>query len=156
MMDFSRAVEFVLDEEGGYSNDLQDPGGETKYGISKRAYPNLDIAKLTRDQAIAIYQRDYWDHLPTLPGRLQFLVFDFAVNAGIKRAVQTLQSAIGVHPDGFFGPVSRSALRKIPEITACILYTAERANAYGHFAGFPRYGRGWLRRTVRAFHEATK
>lgn len=156
MMDFSRAVEFVLDEEGGYSNDPQDPGGETKFGISKRAYPNLDIANLTRDQAIAIYQRDYWDRLPTLPGRLQFLVFDFAVNAGIRRAVQTLQSAIGVSPDGYFGPVSRSALRKIPEITACVLFTAERANAYGHFAGFPRFGRGWMRRTVRAFHEATK
>src|SRR5690606_9370590 len=118
---------------------------------SQRAYPEINIKALSRDKAIAIYQRDYWDRLPTLPGRLQFLVFDFAVNAGISRAIKTLQSAIGANPDGEFGPISRSALRKIPEITACTLYTAERCYAYGRFAGFPRYGRGWLRRTVRAF-----
>lgn len=155
-MDFSRAVEFVLEEEGGFVDDPQDPGGATNWGISQRAYPEINIKALSRDKAIAIYQRDYWDHLPTLPGRLQFLVFDFAVNAGISRAIKTLQSAIGVNPDGEFGPISRSALRKIPEITACTLYTAERCYAYGHFAGFPRFGRGWMRRTVRAFHEATK
>ena len=44
-------------------HDSRDPGGETKFGISKRAHPDLDIANLTRDQAGAVYRRDYWDRL---------------------------------------------------------------------------------------------
>src|SRR5690606_28008981 len=54
---FRRAVEVVLKHEGGYVNNPSDPGGETKYGISKRSYPELDIANLTQEDAIAIYYR---------------------------------------------------------------------------------------------------
>ncbi|WP_425526518.1 glycosyl hydrolase 108 family protein [Xanthomonas oryzae] len=50
----------MLSHEGGYVNDPRDPGGETQWGISKRAYPELNIRALTRDQAIEIYRRDYW------------------------------------------------------------------------------------------------
>ena len=35
---FDAAVSYVLKWEGGYSNDPDDPGGETNFGISKRAY----------------------------------------------------------------------------------------------------------------------
>lgn len=58
---FEKAVAFVLRHEGGYTNDNRDPGGETKFGISKRAYPSLDIKNLTEEQAKVIYRRDYWD-----------------------------------------------------------------------------------------------
>src|SRR5690606_2973445 len=58
---FLHAVEVVLEHEGGYVHDPHDPGGETKFGISKRQYPDLDIANLTREQAIEIYRRDWWD-----------------------------------------------------------------------------------------------
>ena len=60
MSNFDRAFRFLIGEEGGYVNDPADPGGETKFGISKRAYPQLDIKSLTLDQAKAIYRRDYW------------------------------------------------------------------------------------------------
>ena len=60
MSAFDYALDFVLREEGGYTNNPNDPGGETNYGICKRNYPNLDIKGLTRAQAIAIYRRDYW------------------------------------------------------------------------------------------------
>ena len=40
---FEEIIEVVLEHEGGYVNDPKDPGGETKYGVSKRAYPNEDI-----------------------------------------------------------------------------------------------------------------
>ena len=63
MSNFDRAFRFLIGEEGGYSADPHDPGGETKFGISKRAYPQLDIKSLTLDQAKAIYRRDYWDRL---------------------------------------------------------------------------------------------
>lgn len=85
---FERAIDFVFKWEGGYSNDPRDPGGETNFGISKRAYPNEDIKNMTRTHAAELYKRDYWnvcdcDHLP--PG-LSLLVFDTAVNCGTKRA----------------------------------------------------------------------
>ena len=62
MSDFHTAMKFILspDVEGEYSNDPNDPGGETKWGISKRAYPDLDIRNLTKADALAIYFRDYW------------------------------------------------------------------------------------------------
>jgi lysozyme family protein len=58
---FDTAVALVLAHEGGYTAGLpDDPGGETNFGISKRAYPALDIAALTRADAMDIYERDYW------------------------------------------------------------------------------------------------
>ena len=88
MGDFQQSVAFVLQQEGGYVNNPADPGGETKYGISKRAYPQLDIASLTREQATQIYYTDYW--LPSgadsLPQPLALVVFDTAVNLGVSRA----------------------------------------------------------------------
>ena len=57
---FLKAFEYLMYNEGGYVNDKQDAGGETRYGISKRSYPQLDIKSLTRDQARQIYFVDFW------------------------------------------------------------------------------------------------
>ena len=57
---FEKAFKYVIYNEGGYVNDPSDLGGETKYGISKRSYPNLDIKHLTLEQARKIYFCDYW------------------------------------------------------------------------------------------------
>ncbi len=59
--EFQKSVEDLLTNwEGGYVNDPDDPGGETMFGISRRSYPHLDIFNLTRDDAIGIYYRDFW------------------------------------------------------------------------------------------------
>src|SRR6266700_2325053 len=58
--EFIIAVKVVLVDEGGYSNDPDDPGGETNYGIDKRSHPDVDIKNLTEAQAIDIYYTDYW------------------------------------------------------------------------------------------------
>src|SRR5208283_461080 len=60
--DFQKAVDDLIDNWEGtiYVKTVGDAGGATKFGISSKAYPNLDIKKLTRDDAIAIYYRDYW------------------------------------------------------------------------------------------------
>ena len=86
MSNFNRAVEHLLVEEGGYVNHPEDPGGETKFGISKRAYPSLNIKDLTVNEAKEIYKRDYWDHFPMddLPDGVAFSLFDFAVNAALS------------------------------------------------------------------------
>jgi len=84
---FRKSLEFTLKWEGVYSNDLTDPGGETKWGISKRAYPNEDILNLTPERAAELYYRDYWlaAGCDRLPLKDAIVTFDTAVNLGVKR-----------------------------------------------------------------------
>lgn len=91
---FNKAIKFVLKWEGGYSNDPNDPGGETKYGISKRSYPELDISKLTLKQAKEIYYQNYWlkSGCDELPYPFDIVVFDTAVNMGRRRAMEFLDA----------------------------------------------------------------
>ena len=88
MDNFDRSIEFVLKWEGGYTNDTRDSGGETKYGISKRAYPMLDIKNLALEDAKLIYLKDYWEKAgcDTLEWPMCLVVFDTAVNMGVSRA----------------------------------------------------------------------
>jgi len=85
---FEKAIAFTLSWEGTYSDNLNDPGGETKWGISKRAYPNTDIENLTKEQAIEIYRKDYWTcmNCDNLPYPLDIVMFDTGVNMGTGRA----------------------------------------------------------------------
>lgn len=106
------ALEFVLRHEGGLANDAADRGGLTKFGISQRAYPHLDIANLTVEQAIEIYARDYWRPIQAdqLPFPIALAVFDTAVNSGVKTAVGMLQELINATADGVIGPQTLAAL----------------------------------------------
>ena len=74
-------------KDGGYTNDPVDPGGETKWGISKRAYPDIDIKSLTKEEALLIYERDYWFKAgcDKMEKALAIAVFDSAVNCGVGR-----------------------------------------------------------------------
>lgn len=83
-----------LKADGGYTNDPRDPGGETKWGISKRANPDLDIKNLTLGEAIERYKRNYWDAYKTrsppldldeVPIDYAVSVFDTGVNCGVGR-----------------------------------------------------------------------
>ena len=77
---FARAIERVLDHEGGDADDPRDPGGKTRWGISQRAYPFLDLSTLTREGAIALYRRDAWTPIrgDALPEAIAFQVLDAA------------------------------------------------------------------------------
>jgi lysozyme family protein len=96
--DFDRAVAVTMRFEGGYVNDPVDPGGETNHGISKRAYPDLDIKGLTKDAARAIYRRDYWDKhgCGRHAWKLSLYHFDACVNHGAARARKFLALSRGV------------------------------------------------------------
>ena len=85
---FVQAVTRVLANEGGYARLPNDPGGETRFGVSQRDYPNLDIANLTRDGAIAIYFRDFWmaGRYGELPAGIAVKLFDLSVNMGPAHA----------------------------------------------------------------------
>ena len=108
MAAFDVAVERTLEHEGGLANNPNDRGGLTKYGISQRSYPDLDIESLTKDDARTIYKRDFWDKIQgdKLPNKTAFALFDFAVNSGPEEAVRRLQFALGpnLEIDGIMGP----------------------------------------------------
>lgn len=147
-MSFDTLFEKLMGHEGGYVNDPRDPGGETKFGISKRAYPDVDIKGLTLDAAKAIYKRDYWDKLPAVPDRLRAVMFDCAVNTGLSRAVRLLQRAIGTPADGKWGTASDAALHKIGEDLAVKRFSVERILFYAELPTFSTYGRGWVLRVL--------
>lgn len=153
---FQAAFRELIGEEGGYVFNPADPGGETKYGISKRSYPNLNIKELTLDLAKAIYYRDFWlplgDHA-SLAVRLE--VFDFAVNSGIQTAIRKLQSAIGVSDDGHFGPVSRAKLASMASGNVVLRYLSERLAFMASLSTWPHFGRGWARRIARRMQRAS-
>lgn len=147
-MSFDRAIKFVLDREGGLVNDPNDPGGITKYGISKRAYPSLDIASLTREDAIAIYRRDYWSacKCDQLPPAVACVVFDAAVNQGTHAATIALQNALGIKADGVIGQQTLAQAKALDGKELVGELIARRMVAYGSIANFSRYGLGWSRR----------
>jgi lysozyme family protein len=87
----------------------------TKYGISQKSYPDLDIENLTKEEAIAIYERDFWRPYQGFEDRLATKLFDLAVNMGHKKAVQILQRALqclgaNIADDGILGPKTRQAV----------------------------------------------
>ena len=92
---FDEIIEQVLEHEGGFVDDPTDRGGQTKYGISKRAYPDEDIKALTVERAKELYKRDYWDRfkVDNLPDRIRHIYFDMCVNMGGGRATKILQEA---------------------------------------------------------------
>lgn len=134
---FHKIVSTVINLEGGLSLDPNDSGnwtggkqgaGElrgTKYGISAAAHPTLDIQALTVDDAKEIYKRDYWDAVggDELPPALAAVVFDTAVNSGVK-----------------------TALRLLSESNGLLDFIGRRFQHYASLEQFGVYGRGWTRR----------
>lgn len=146
---FALAFQWVLGAEGGYSNDPDDPGGETKFGISKRAYPTVDIAALTKEQAETIYRRDYWDRCRCgeFPLQVGFALFDAAVNQGARQAVVLLQRALRVAQDGIVGPATiAAAMRAVPG-DVLLDYLSHRAAHYAQLN--EKFHRGWFMRLFR-------
>ena len=106
MTRFEKFIPIILANEGGLSDNVNDKGGLTKYGISQKAYPNLDIRNLTKSKAEDIYKSDYYDRCmcDLIEDELLALhLFDFAVNAGVVRAIKLLQTILIVKPDGIIG-----------------------------------------------------
>lgn len=112
------------DKSGAYTNDPDDRGGETKWGISKNAHPHLNIKALTYSQAVEIYKGQYWNDLYDyiLSDMLAFKLFDLGILSGRKTAVKLLQRAVKhcgflVRVDGIFGPLTLTAVNNIkPEL----------------------------------------
>lgn len=147
---FLSLIDRVLSHEGGYVNDPRDPGGETKFGISKRSYPGVDIKGLTRDGAIEIYHRDFWQRVQgdKLPRPFVFQALDAAVNHGIGNAVRWMQRAAGVADDGIIGPATLAAVARSEVADLVLNFNAERLEFYAKLGTFDTFGRGWTRRVA--------
>ena len=154
MNNFKKAVSLTLEAEGVLSDHPDDKGGLTKYGISKRAYPDLDIANITKEQAVAIYRRDYWDKCKceVLPYPLDVWVFDTSVNHGVKKAVRILQETLGVATDGIIGPKTLNAANKAGA-DAVNTYALRRLYAYAETESWQTFKKGWLNRLIRLTRE---
>ena len=148
---FNNAFNLILINEGGYVNDPRDKGGETKYGISKKAYPNIDIKNLSLEQARAIYHRDYWQRCKCefLPDALSVAVFDYAVNSGGRKAIRDLQACLDVAVDGIIGNQTIGAANRIPQRKVLSEYLDKRLNYLMSLKSWARYGNGWGKRVKR-------
>jgi lysozyme family protein len=148
---FDLAFAVVVGEEGGYVNNPADPGGETRFGVSKRAHPEVNIAALTLDQAKAIYKSGYWDKVrgDDLPPPLALLIFDSAVNNGPSAAAKWLQQAVGVGCDGIIGPATLAAIAKHALADVMAEFHARRILFQMTLPTVATFGLGWARRLAR-------
>ena len=158
---FQEVVEMVLKHEGGYVDHKDDPGGRTKYGISQRAYPDVDIAELTEEDAASIYKRDYWDRIKgdDLPVGVACAVMDYAVNSGISRASKALQSVCGIaNGDGIIGPASLNAVwttvKNTSEEDVINAVTEQRQGFIRSLSIYETFGKGWERRITETQEKA--
>ena len=154
-MNFDKAFELLMVNEvngmpdGGYVYNPADPGGETKYGISNRAYPNVDIAELTEDDAKAVYQRDYWDahHCGDMPWAIGWVFFDCAVNHGAHEAIKWLQGALSLPVDGVLGPHTLAAATAVSQpVAAARDITLARDEFAAALPNYPIFRHGWKKR----------
>lgn len=139
----------VLKAEGGYVNNPDDPGGETKYGISKRSYPHLDIPNLTPEDAKAIYKSDYYDATGANvigkinPGLAEHIA-DMGFNAGPRRAVELLYETVGLPRQG---TITDELINRIDSEQDIIKqYSATRLRYYSSLANAPTFIKGWTNR----------
>ena len=150
-MNFDEAFRILIGHEGGYTDGKGDPGGETKYGISKRSYPHIDIKNLTLDGAKAIYLNDFWlaPDIGALPERIRFDMFDAGVNHGPGQAARFLQRAVGVADDGVIGPVTMEAVRAHNPENLVARFNGERLMFFTKLKNWPLAGKGWARRVAK-------
>jgi len=158
---FPKALAFVLQYEGGYSDHPLDPGGATNLGITQaelarvrgHAVSKDDVRKLTKDEAAAIYEDHYWNaaQCDALSAGIDLAVFDCAVNQGLGRATRFLQQAAGVETDGKIGPKTLAAVTKADAGALLTEFMAMRMVSYGSLQKlFPTFGLGWSRRLMAA------
>lgn len=160
MSDFSLALPRTLAREGGYSNDPDDRGGATNFGISTEFLHGIgdprDPADLTMADVRALYRKHFWDALSldkVTDQRIAEKVFDIAVNSGHAGAARVAQRAlrclgIGITEDGAWGPKTREAVDAAPPEKLLIALRSEQAGRYRQIAmgSQVKYLNGWLRR----------
>ena len=153
---FKQALEYLVKSEGGYVDNPKDPGGRTNLGVTQKVWESWvgresnekEMRALTKTDVEPLYKRKYWDacRCDDLPTGLDYLVFDFAVNAGVGRSAKTLQSCVGVSVDGQIGNQTIEAIKKIAPSDLIERFSETKINFYKSLVTFPTFGKGWLNR----------
>lgn len=168
---FEIAFNTLLLDEGGLSDDPDDPGGLTKYGISKRYYPDLDIKNLTVDDARELFWKDWWvryryKDLAEYNFDIAERVFNIAVNIGPDSAAKYLQIAINsvimylgeskrldcLVVDGIIGSVTIRTLSELDFFQTSYILPAFTSLVAHHYMTRPKrdkYESGWMNRLYR-------
>ena len=163
---FQTALKNLLEDEGGFSNDKRDPGGITNLGITLRTWQQWqrrvvdaqEMRNLTADQVTPLYRENYWNAVKgdQLPNGVDYLVFDFAVNAGVRKAIQTLQKVLEVKTDGVIGPVTLTAIKEADPEELIREFTEAKEDHYKSLDTFEDFGEGWMARSERVEQRATE
>jgi hypothetical protein len=153
---FDACMPFIFKAEGGYSDNANDPGGPTNFGITLATLKAYDgdqnltaeaVKALTPEMAKEIYRTAYWNRMQcgSLPPGLDLEVFDFGVNAGPSEAVKTLQKIVGVTQDGSIGPITLAALGQLKPKDVIGRYADARL-AFYKAVNNPEFEQGWANR----------
>lgn len=153
---FPRALAELLLHEGGFSNHPLDPGRMTNLGVTKRVWENWvghpvteqEMRDLTPEKVAPLYQDLYWSRIKgdNLPAGMDYCVFDAAVNSGVARAVQWLQTCVGTEPDGSLGPATLGVVAgKLPQ-DLIRNYNDQRLAFLQKLPTWGTFGLGWGRR----------
>lgn len=149
---FDRAAEWILAREGEWGKVPNDRGGRTRFGISERSFPNVDLDTLTWPGAKELYRTEFWAKVKgdSLGWPLGLVVFDWAVISGALRPVMELQRAVGVKADGIIGPKTLAAMVRLPAHQTALRLLAERVDF--HVADWnlnqEQPLEGWMNRVV--------
>jgi lysozyme family protein len=159
---WDRSFKLLLASEGGYVNNPADPGGRTNLGVTQsvweswvgRASGEKEMKALTPEMVEPLYKKKYWDacKCDNLPSGIDYLVFDFAVNAGVGRSAKTLQTVVGVTPDGAIGLKTLAAVVTTKDLIE--KFSDEKAKFYKSLPTFSQFGNGWLNRIAQVKRDA--
>ena len=155
---WKQAFDLMLKSEGGYVHHPSDPGGRTNLGVTQSTWENwvgrgsdeAEMRGLTPEKVEPMYKKKFWDAVrgDELPVGLDYLMFDFAVNAGAGRAIKTLQTAVGVTPDGGFGPMTMAAVQAVNSNELIERFSQAKEDFYRSLTTFATFGKGWLNRVA--------
>ena len=165
---WEKSCDKVLESEGGYqlTTLVGDSGGQTYAGIARNPNPQWEGWELidkgetpSKEMVRSFYKANFWDKVrgDELPAGIDYLVYDFAVNAGVGRAVKTLQSAVGTNPDGVIGPATIAAVKSSTDLVEKFSNVKE-AFYKGIVERKPdqaRFIKGWLNRVAHVQTAAT-
>jgi lysozyme family protein len=147
-MNYDTAFDLTANHEKGYVDDPKDPGGETKFGASKRSYPNEDIPNLTLERVKVLFLRDFWGpaRCTDAPDSIRFDLFDTAIHSGPVQAIKLLQRAVGTVEDGILGPVTLRAANWMPEGILRCRFNGVRQLFLAGLSNWDHNSEGWARR----------
>jgi len=162
---FDKCFEYLMDHEGGYVNNKNDPGGETNLGVTKRVYQDYcikhgldvkDMKELTEDDVKPIYLENYWQviNADALSSGLDWSVFDFAVNSGPGRAAKFIQNIVDAVPDGDIGPMTLAGIAANDPAKLINQMYERRQKFYEKLKTFEHFGKGWSRRNLETKEQA--